>query len=275
MTWNGKLDGYLQKNLDIAKKAITDDWDMVFAIDGYEGSGKSVLAQQCAKYCDPSFDLIDIAFTGEDFLKKVAKAVKYKSIIYDEAMEGMDAASYMQELNRSLKSAMAELRQKNLFIFIVLPTFFDLTKYVGIWRSRALIHVYTGDNFKRGMFAFYSQERKKLLYVFGKKFYSYKRPSPNFLGRFSKGYAVDEVAYRQAKYVALQSRARSEYKREGEREKMIRLQRNTAILLLIQQGMSKKDVADRLGITDRQIRNISTDVSGDRSGTEMETEQNI
>lgn len=274
-SWTGHLDGYLKQNLDVAKKVIHDDWDMVFAIDGYEGSGKSVIAQQCAKYCDPTFTMDDIAFTGEDFLKKVNKAPKYKSIVYDEAMEGMDAANYMQELNKSLKSAMAELRQKNLFIWIVLPTFFDLTKYVAIWRSRALIHVYTGENFERGRFAFYSQEKKKLLYVLGKKFYSYKKPSPNFIGRFVKGYAVDETAYRASKLKALKAHERSDFKKEGERERIIRTQRNVAILKLIQSGMSKKEIGDLLGLTSRQIRNLSADVSMEGLKAEMEVEEEI
>ena len=46
--WTGYMDGFLKRNLDEAKRVIKKDWDMVFVIDGYEGSGKSVLAQHCA-----------------------------------------------------------------------------------------------------------------------------------------------------------------------------------------------------------------------------------
>jgi len=33
-------DGYLLNNLQTAKEVIQKDWDMVFIIDGIEGSGK-------------------------------------------------------------------------------------------------------------------------------------------------------------------------------------------------------------------------------------------
>ena len=34
------IDGYLKTNMDLAKNVIKKDWDMLFLIDGYEGSGK-------------------------------------------------------------------------------------------------------------------------------------------------------------------------------------------------------------------------------------------
>jgi hypothetical protein len=98
---------------------------------------------------------------------------------------------------------LAEIRQKNLFIFIVLPTFFDLDRYVALWRSRALIHIYTGKSFERGYFMFFNTERKKDLYIYGKKTYSYKMPKANFFGRFPKGYMVNEAEYRKKKLDSL------------------------------------------------------------------------
>jgi len=174
--YTGYLDGYLKKNLDQAKRVIKKDWDMVFCVDGYEGSGKSVLAQQIAKYCDPTLDISRIAFTPKEFIDAINKAGKYQAVIYDEAYGGMSSRAAMSEVNRSLMSVLAEIRQKNLFVLVVMPCFFEMDKYAAVWRSRALIHVYTGDDFKRGFFSFYSQDRKKSLYVLGKKFYSYRQP---------------------------------------------------------------------------------------------------
>ena len=42
------IDGYLQKNMDAVKKAVTLKWDCLLFISGYEGAGKSWLAAQLA-----------------------------------------------------------------------------------------------------------------------------------------------------------------------------------------------------------------------------------
>ena len=199
------MDGYLKKNLDIANKAIRKDWDMVILVDGMEGSGKSVMAQQAAYYCDPSFNLKNIVFTPSEFKKEIMTAKKYTSIVYDEAYTGLSSRATMSMINRALVSMLAEIRQRNLFVFVVMPTFFDLDKYVAIWRSRALINLYT-DGFNRGYFKFYSSSRKKELYVNGKKFYNYFKPEPNFRGRFTDFYTVDKEKYKRKKRDSLMDR---------------------------------------------------------------------
>lgn len=193
------MDGYLKENLDTAKKVIVKDWDMLFAVDGSEGSGKSVFTMQIAYYCDPTLCLDRIVFTPDDFKRAVLNAGKYQAIIYDEAYTGLSSRAAMSKVNRILVQMLAEIRQKNLFIFIVMPTFFDLDKYVALWRSRALIHIYTGDNFERGRFAFYNVDKKKDLYINGKKYYSYAMPRPNFIGRFSNYYPIDKEEYKKKK----------------------------------------------------------------------------
>ena len=207
------MDGYLKQNLDRAKEIVTKDWDFVCFIDGYEGSGKSVIAQQVAKYCDPTFNIDRICFNPDDFIKRINEAKKGEAIILDEAYGAMSARAAMSSLNRTMLAVLMEIRQKNLFVFIVCPCFMDVEKYVAIWRSRALIHVYT-KNFKRGTFAFFNADRKKTLYVLGKKYYSYSKPKANFIGSFTDGYVVDDVEYRKKKLQALEHRQDENKKQE-------------------------------------------------------------
>jgi hypothetical protein len=197
------MDGYLKNTLDTAKTVIKKDWDMVIIIDGSEGSGKSVKAMQMAYYCDHTLILDRIVFNPRDFRKAIMKAEKYQSIVYDEAYTGLSSRSAMTLINRTLVSMLAEIRQKNLFVFVVMPCIFDLDRYVSLWRSRALVHVYTGDNFERGYLAFYNVDRKKSLIMVGKKFYSYSNPKPNFIGRFTAAYVVDEDKYKEKKLKSL------------------------------------------------------------------------
>jgi hypothetical protein len=200
------MDGYLEKNLLTAKNVIKKDWDMVFIVDGAEGSGKSVLAMQMAYYCDPTLTLERIVFTPNTFRKAIIQAKQYQAVIYDEAYTGLSARATMSMINRALVSMLAEIRQKNLFVFVVMPTFFDLDKYVALWRSRALINVYTGENFERGYFKFFNKTKKKDLYINGKKFYNYNKPESNFIGRFTDFYTVDKEEYRKKKKESLLDR---------------------------------------------------------------------
>lgn len=201
------IDGFLQDNLTHAKKIIKEDWDMLFCVDGMEGSGKSVLAMQCAFFCDPDPNLLDrYAFSPIQFRKAILSAKPYQAVVYDEAHSGLNARAAMSLINRSLVSMLTEIRQKNLFVFVVLPTFFDLDKYVALWRSRALIHVYTSTNMQRGFFSFYNASSKKMLYMKGKKLYKYGVQKPNFIGRFSNHYPLNEIEYRKRKANALKAK---------------------------------------------------------------------
>ncbi len=140
----------------------------------------------------------------------------------------------------------SRLAQKKLFVGIVMPSFFDVDKYVAIWRSRVLIHVYTGKNFQRGHFSFYNMERKKDLYVNGKRFYNYYKPSPNFRGRFTNAYVVNEKEYREMKRESL-------LRQQTEEDKKILQQEIETIMfgrLVDDDSLTHKQRAKILGISE-------------------------
>jgi len=198
------LDGYLKTNLDAMKKVIKDDWDFLIVVDGLEGSGKSVFTMQAANYCsEHPLTLADFCFTGEEFQKRVWEAKRYQAVVFDEAIEGMTGSEYMSMVNQSLKKCLTKIRQKNLFIFLVIPSFFELMKYAALHRSVTLFHVHTAKDYERGYFKAYGRDRKKDLFLKGKKFYEYKVPH-NFQGRFTKFYVLNEKEYRKKKNQASQ-----------------------------------------------------------------------
>lgn len=249
------MDGFLRENLNVAKDVIRQDWDMTFVVDGAEGSGKSVFAMQMAYFCDPTITLDRVVFTPRELMKAVREATKYQAIIYDEAYTGLSARAAMSLINRTLVKMFAEMRQKNLFVFVVMPCFFDLDKYLALWRSRALIHVYTGKKFERGMFRFYNVDRKKTLYVAGKKFYSYHVPKPNFFGRFTNHYPLNQKEYRQKKLDSLTNKADKEDKKlvfaEVQKEMFLRIMADEKIRKLIPNYIKAKI----LGISEPTIYN--------------------
>jgi len=248
------MDGYLKKNLEMAKAVVKKDWDMVFVVDGAEGSGKSVLAQQAAYYCDRTINIDRICFTPKEFKNAIKSAEKYQAVVYDEAYTGLSSRAAMSLINRTLVTMLAEIRQKNLFVFVVMPTFFDLDKYVALWRSRALLHVYTKENFERGYFSFFNVDRKKALYLFGKKFYSYSATKANFIGRFPKPYVVDEEIYRKKKMESLSKDVEEddpELKKKFEEWLFLKLQ-NPSL------GIKVKDKAQLMGLMPHSFTNKST-----------------
>lgn len=182
---------------------INKDWDRVFIIDGGEGSGKSLLGLQLGAFLDPTLNLNNVTFTGEDFGKAIDNANKNQCIIFDEAFNGLSSTAAMSKMNRFIVRKLMECRQKNLFIIIILPTLFLLQKYVAIFRSRALFHVYVTKSGTRGYYRVYNEANKKTLFLNGQKMYSYSRPYIKNNHIFRGKYPLDEQKYRAKKSQAL------------------------------------------------------------------------
>jgi ABC-type dipeptide/oligopeptide/nickel transport system ATPase component len=250
----------VQELLDkVRKRVLEKDRDFVLVIDGEEGSGKSVLAQQIAKYFDPTFNLDRIVFTSDEFLKliKDPNTKKGNAIVLDEAFSAANSRASLTEVNRAMIGVATEMRQKNLFVIFCIPSFFDLDKYFALWRCRALFHVYfTEDESRR--YVIFPKEHKKDLYLRGKKTYNYSRPySPYPPFAFPNHYTIDETDYRFKKSEAFKRRVVSNQARTW------MIQRNAYAKYILQTlGIAQEDVAkipSNYGapiLSQRQISNI-------------------
>ena len=148
----------IKKTLDKSKHhVLTKDWDRVFIIDGAEGAGKSLLGLQLGYYLDRTLNLDRVTFSGEDFKEAINKAEKGQCIIFDEAFNGLSSSGAMSSMNKLIVTNLQECRQKNLFIIIILPTIFLLQKYVAIFRSQCLFHVWSASNGERGFYRVYNR----------------------------------------------------------------------------------------------------------------------
>ena len=238
------MDGYLQSNLTKVKALVKNDWDFIFVVDGMEGGGKSTITIQLALYLNPNFTVENIAFTSEEFEEKILKANKFDVIVYDEAITGLYSREAMKYINTTLTKLLAQIRQKNLFVFILIPSFFDLDKYVSMWRGRGLFHIYT-DDYKRGYFTFFNYDKKKTLYTLGKKYYNYNMVKPSFKGRFVSFNPFDKE-YRKLKLKAID-------KRQGQTIDPL-LQRNRLMHhVWTKHGVQQKEMADIIGISQSAV----------------------
>lgn len=235
------LDGYLKSNIDLLIKAVKKDRDCLIIIDGKEREGKSTIANQLAKYCDPTYDVDRCCLTPEEFLDKVKDAKQYQAVVLDEG-QGFTSRSALSRLNKVLIRVLSEIGMKNLFLFICIPSFFELDRYAAIHRSQCLIHIYTKE-LKRGRFAFWNYKRKKTLYLMGKKYYSYKFPKPNFVARFTKAFPLDKEKYDEKKRMAISRSANTDISYNVNR---LISQRNELIRWLLEFEVKQKEIAERV-----------------------------
>lgn len=192
------------------------DEDRVYVVDGRERSGKSVFTLQQAYYIDPTIIIPEeakkrIVFTAEDFIKAIRETEstikETKVIIFDEAFRGLSSRTMMSRTNKAIIQALMEMGQKNLVVFIVLPSFFMLDLYPAMLRSNCLFHI-KKDKKSRNLRVFYvyNYQKKSLLYQIGvRKGWQYKlhtKIKGRFFGKYPGGDEF-EVLYRRLKKESL------------------------------------------------------------------------
>lgn len=203
------IDGYYKQLLDDFKNAVEKhNTSIVMIFDGKSGKGKTTLSNQTGSYLDPNFDLKNIYYDPETFLKGLAEAKPGDYFSFDEAMI-ISSRSAMSSVNKMIIQAMSMIRSKKIYVAFCVNSIFDLDKNLVLSRADALMHVYGLGLVDRGRFAVYFKssgdqwDRIKDLYLKGKKFYSYYEPKPNYRCRFVKDFVVDETKYEVEKQVAI------------------------------------------------------------------------
>lgn len=250
------MEGVLQTNLDLIKKASTLDWDFIFIVDGIEGAGKSVFAQQLAFYLDPTLKIERICFSPKEFKEACLSANKYEAVIFDEAITGGNIREAMADVNIALMNMLGQIRQKNLYIIIVLPSFFDLDRYIALWRSRALFHIYAKAYNDRGYFWCY-KDRKNYLWISNRKYFYYDPKLKDFNGRFSNKYVVDETEYRKKKADVLTRIDDGKTNKGTTKADLIMKQRDIMIYNAYNnKSMSVRKIAQELTLNDKTIYQI-------------------
>lgn len=202
----------LGTNLERWRNAVLNqDIDCVVLVDGKEGSGKSVHALQIAYFLDVDREIdIDtqVCYTPEEVKKAITTLKKGKAIVFDEARRGFNRRRSTEKVNIELTDLFAECRQNNLFMVVVMPSFYDMDMNIAVWRSRVLIHVsyrWSDDMTKpivRGYARFYNEIGKKNMYCTRYTRQMYKYPllkNACFDYSFPHHYVVDEATYRAKK----------------------------------------------------------------------------
>ena len=256
LDWKGEpcefyMNTLLHKELTQVSKIVTkSDFDYVALFCGLPGMGKSTLAQSVAKFLDPNFTIDNICMTAEQFIEKTTACPKHSAIILDESFASLNSRVATSKDFLKILNHLQIIRQRNLFVLLCLPNFFDLGKAISIYRSMHLFVVYGAEFGQRGEFAAFGRDKKRNLYVKGIKFMNYHCESPNFRGKFYKQKAIDDIEYDKIKLNHLRQMNRELDSEVQSKDKLIVAK---LIKLLSKQGKTVKELEEITGRSDKTI----------------------
>ncbi len=251
------IDGYYKQLLDDFKNAVEKhNTSIVMIFDGKSGKGKTTLSNQTGSYLDPNFDLKNIYYDPESFLKGLAVSKPGDYFGFDEAMI-LSSRSATSLINKMMIQAMSMIRSKKIYVSFCVNSIFDLDKNLVLSRADALMHVYGLGLVDRGRFAVYFKssgdqwDRLKDLYLKGKKFYSYYEPKPNYRCKFVKDFVVDE-----SKYEILKQEAVNKFLLQEPKTKRQRSYENLMYELVKFHKFKQKEVAKMAMVSPETVRRI-------------------
>jgi len=196
------------KDGKLAKK----DEDRVYVVDGREGSGKSVFGLQQACYIDPTLvnDFSRITFSAQDTLDAIRKTKSTKDhtkvIFFDEAFRGLSSKGALSKTNKKIIQTLMEMRQNNLVLFLISPSFYLLEFYSAVLRSNALFHIVKDKKGNGRSFRSFNYKKKAMLYQAGiRKGWSYNISSKHrdrFFNKYPGGKEFEDK-YRKQKFKAI------------------------------------------------------------------------
>lgn len=243
---------------------IKGNQDRVYCIDGREGSGKSTLALQFAHYLDPHFSINKIVFKAEDFENVIREVPKYSAVVFDEAFNGLSSKGALSQQNKKMIRLLMECRQRNLFVFIVLPSIFLLEKYVAVFRSQCLFHVYAAQGYiNRRYYKLYNYSDKKILYIKGKPLMDYRYPRIRMTYRF---YGKTPMSVDQDLYVKKKLEAFRDRELPGKQVARELEQRYLLMKKLHEDGLSFRAIGRICGMTHNSVSTIISNGSPMENG---------
>lgn len=211
------MDPMLKSNLDSVVYNAKLDWDFVLPITGSGKTrvGKSVMGMQLGYYFSTKlgtpFSNDNVVFSGQELMNKALVAPPNSVFIYDESRGDLEGKKAIQKVHANLYDFFSECGMLNHIIILIMPDFFELQKGIAVNRSLFLINVRYGRSlkrvkgekfvkFERGVFDFYDEKRKRMLYFMGKKnFNDYSCVKPVFTGSFPDHWTINKDEYDKRK----------------------------------------------------------------------------
>ncbi len=172
------------------------------------------------RYKDGSL-LPRITFNSKDTLRSIrtyrSDLNSTKAILFDEAFRGMSSKGVLSKENKILVQAIMEMRQNNLVMWIVSPSFFLLELYPAMIRTNVLFHVKKDKKSGKRLVRIFNFSKKAALYQIGiRKGWGYPvktKQNVNFYNIYPAGKDF-EWRYRLKKQLSLRDSDTSEKNEE-------------------------------------------------------------
>jgi len=262
---------------DGIRSRLRNDLDVVIAVTGDEGLGKSTLAYQLAKRIDGDFDVEKSTVynpTYEEVKDKIVGLPKYSAIVVDEAVKTFYKRNFAHKSQIFLNQVFAICRKANKAVILCMPAFSDFDSFFRRRRILIWIHIVTRGGFvcfvkDKSAFAedCWHQKENDLLFreSFGSKKFFQARPSHLvrayrkssnyfFSGEFKKMPAEDS-----RKYLALAESVKYELSLETEatRKEVDRQMLVRAVVALYRKfGMNQLEIGQLLGASQPRINGL-------------------
>lgn len=247
------IDLNVKNALDIAKdRVLNRNYDYLCCTAGFSGVGKSTfIIFTAAPYCCPWFDLSYVAFTADQFIEICNNAPRNSAVVLDECFEALNSRTGMSKEFLKIFNHLQIIRQRNLFIFLNLPNFFDLNKNVALFRINHLFVCYENQKTgKRGGVLGFGRDTKRTLYVKGSKYCDYNAVRANFRAEFRPNkHLYDGKIYEKMKLKHLLDQNKKIDDPISAREDRANFLTDNVIINLKRKNFTQKDTAEILGVS--------------------------
>jgi len=256
----------------ILKERLRDDWDIVLAITGEEGVGKTTLGILLSQQIDKEFSLKkNVAFIPDEkqIMEGFNELPPLSAYLIDEAVKSLNKWSWFNSLQQAIIKMYAVARYQNKCTILCMPRFRDLTENFRNHRIKIHINVidrgtaiaYIKDNDKDEDDPWHIDDNIKIKTKWFKntpiiertveKRLEVERKLPNYL--FDFNFADLDVATKE-EYNNLRAEAKKveaviPQKPLNKREIKYAIHLRRAELKLRELGLCDADIAATLGIT--------------------------
>ena len=197
---NSRLWGKIKNIIDIRRKG----YDALVLIAGYRRKGKSTLAKTIAYLLNPDLTIHNYVAGIEEAPDKIDKAKDEDVLIFDEGSLVAGSKDTMRKQNKQLEKIIDVVGQKKLCLIFCMPEFIGISRSIAITHSLFLLYVYTDKDLRRGKFAYFGTDGKKIAYEFGKKhFGKLPRKYAEWDGKFEDFHVNFEDEYMKLKRASL------------------------------------------------------------------------
>jgi len=135
----------IRKLAKTIRKIVKSDRDMVIAVSGFPGEGKSDFSCQLSRELDPKHFSFrrNIVFTKEDTKTKVEKLPLYSPVDVDEAIDVVWKGEFYTKDMRDIIKFFNKCRDKNKPVLLNIPDFWEFVKWFRGYRIRMWIFIVT------------------------------------------------------------------------------------------------------------------------------------